>query len=191
MGSEVHILVVGGPVRLLDVARELVDDLEEKWSRFRPTSEISRMNDRAGSSVSVSPETVGLVERALEGARLKNGWYDPTVLGAMLRAGYDRSFELLADAPPSNGSRLKFGYQGIEVDPLRSTVTLPRGVGFDPGGIGKGYAADLLVSELLDQGAAGVCANLGGDLRVRGAGALAADRGPSGSSIRWTREPPR
>ena len=37
-----------------------------------------------------------------------------------------------------------------------------------PGGIGKGLAADLLVHELLARGAAGACANLGGDLRVDG-----------------------
>jgi FAD:protein FMN transferase len=54
------------------------------------------------------------------------------------------------------------------VDAARSTVTLPAGVGFDPGGIGKGLAADLLVGELLARGAVGACANLGGDLRVDG-----------------------
>jgi FAD:protein FMN transferase len=175
MGSDVHVLVVGGSIRLLDVARELVEDLEEKWSRFRPTSEISRLNERTGTPVRVSPETVGLVERALEGARLTQGRYDPTVLGAVLRAGYDRSFELLTDETTGNGSPLRMGYQGIEVDPVRSLVTLPGGVGFDPGGIGKGYAADLLAQELIREGAAGVCANLGGDLRVRG-------RGPAGGS---------
>jgi FAD:protein FMN transferase len=175
MGSDVHVLIVGGSIRLLEVARELVEDLEEKWSRFRPTSEISRLNDRAGTPVSVSSETVGLVKRALEGARLTDGQYDPTVLGAVLRAGYDRSFELLNDEPPQNGSPLEMGYEGIEIDPVRSMVSLPRGVGFDPAGIGKGYAADLLVQELMLEGASGVCANLGGDLRVQG-------RGPGGGS---------
>jgi thiamine biosynthesis lipoprotein len=41
-------------------------------------------------------------------------------------------------------------------------------VGFDPGGIGKGFAADLVVEALLHDGAAGACVNLGGDLRVEG-----------------------
>jgi thiamine biosynthesis lipoprotein len=48
------------------------------------------------------------------------------------------------------------------------TVELPLGVGFDPGGIGKGLAADMVVEELMDAGAGGACANIGGDLRVRG-----------------------
>jgi thiamine biosynthesis lipoprotein len=54
------------------------------------------------------------------------------------------------------------------VDRVAGTVTLPRGVGFDPGGIGKGLAADLVVTELLDSGADGACVNVGGDLRVEG-----------------------
>jgi FAD:protein FMN transferase len=49
-------------------------------------------------------------------------------------------------------------------------VTIPAGVGFDPGGIGKGLAADLVSAELVTAGAAGVCINMGGDLRVRGIG---------------------
>jgi len=40
------------------------------------------------------------------------------------------------------------------VDPAGPAVTLPAGVGLDPGGIGKGYAADLLVAELRAAGAA-------------------------------------
>jgi thiamine biosynthesis lipoprotein len=169
MGSEVHLLVVGGPASLLEVARELVEELERRWSRFRPTSEISRLNQLAGHPVRVSAATLTLVQRALAGARITGGRYDPTVLGAVLRAGYDRSFELLAGRSPAGGSStLGRGHQRVAVDTAGSSVTLPPGVGFDPGGIGKGYAADLLVDELLARGAAGACANLGGDLRVEG-----------------------
>src|SRR2546428_658254 len=47
-------------------------------------------------------------------------------------------------------------------------VRLPVGTGFDPGGIGKGLAADSVVDELRADGAAGVCVNIGGDVRVEG-----------------------
>jgi thiamine biosynthesis lipoprotein len=177
MGTDVHVLVVGGTLRLLDTARDFVEELEELWSRFRPTSEVTRLNELAGRPVRVDPLTLSLIEHAVEGARLTEGRYDPTVLGAVLRAGYDRSFELLGEDTPRTGSALGLGYERIVVDERGSTVTLPAGVGFDPGGIGKGYAADLLVRELLSQGAVGACANVGGDLRVEGAG-------PGGSS--WT-----
>src|SRR5947208_7898034 len=127
------------------------------------------LNGDACVPVRVSTETLVLVELALEGAERTGGRYDPTVLGAVLRAGYDRSFEHLPPAPRSNGSTLEQGYERIAVDHAASTVTMPAGVRFDPAGIGKGYAADLLVEALLALGAAGACASPGGDLRVHGA----------------------
>ena len=60
----------------------------------------------------------------------------------------------------------RVGCTDIEI--VGDTVRLPDGIGFDPGGIGKGLAADLVVEELLAAGADGACVNLGGDLRVAG-----------------------
>jgi thiamine biosynthesis lipoprotein len=174
MGCDVQV-VIDGPRHLLRLARDRVEELERRWSRFRPGSEISRLNLLAGSPVQVSPVTLGLVRRALQGARVTGGRYDPTVLGDVLRAGYDRSFEQLAGHHAGAGSRLGRGWAGVRVDPAGPAVTLPAGVGLDPGGIGKGYAADLLVAELRAAGAAGACVNLGGDLRVDG-------RAPGGGS---------
>ena len=168
MGTDVHVVIVGARPGMPEMTRRFLEDLEGRWSRFRSTSEISMLNALAGLPVRVSTETLVLVELALEGADRTAGRYDPTVLGAVLRAGYDRSFEHLPPVPASNGSTLEQGYERIAVDHAASTVTVPAGVGFDPGGIGKGYAADLLVEELLALGAAGACANLGGDLRVQG-----------------------
>ena len=41
MGTEVHVIVVDGEPRLLERARASIERLEAKWSRFRPTSELS------------------------------------------------------------------------------------------------------------------------------------------------------
>ena len=102
MGDDVHVLVTG-PAELLQVARDRVEELERRWSRFRPDSEISRLNALAGSPMAVSVETLGLVGRALEGARVTGGRYHPTVLGDVLRAGYDRTFEEVGGAAAAGG----------------------------------------------------------------------------------------
>src|SRR5439155_6603892 len=137
--------------------------------RFRPDSEVSLLNRNAGRPVRVSGHTLRLVELAVQGARVTGGRYDPTVLGAVVRAGYDRSFELLSEASTGVDSPLVQDCRGILIDPVACAITLPRGVGFDPGGIGKGLAADVVCEELLAGGAEGCCVNLGGDLRVQGA----------------------
>ncbi len=166
MGSDAHLLVVGGVPHLADRAMARIEELERRWSRFLDDSEISRLNREAGDFVAVSCDTILLIERAIDAWRLTGGNFDPTVLGAVVRAGYDRSFELLGAGAASGHSVLGLGAEQVTIDGDR--VRLPAGTGFDPGGIGKGLAADLVCRDLLDSGATGVCVNLGGDVRVAG-----------------------
>jgi thiamine biosynthesis lipoprotein len=132
--------------------------------------------------VSLSSSTFQLVTGALEAWRITDARFDPTVLGALLEAGYDRTFdEVAAAAPVSDDQRRAApaadvddprrpvpGPVGIELDPDTRRVTLPDGVLLDLGGIGKGRAADLVAARLRALGAPGVCVNLGGDVRVSG-----------------------
>src|SRR3954464_4275841 len=106
MGSDAHVVVVG-PRHLAEHAELRIADLERRWSRFDARSEVSALNRHAGDPVVVSPETLELVERALDAWRLTGGRFDPTVLGALLRAGYDRSFDELEAAPRGATSTLQ------------------------------------------------------------------------------------
>ncbi len=173
MGSDAHVIVVGDE-RLLDHAVRRIEELEARWSRFRPTSEISTLNRAGGAPVEVSADTAVLVRRAVDAWTLSAGFVDCTELDAVIAAGYDRSFdEIPADRPSANARarmRPTVPVAPGDVDVQGHTVRLPPGVGFDPGGIGKGLAADLVSAEVLAAGGAGVCVNLGGDLRVRGGG---------------------
>jgi FAD:protein FMN transferase len=173
MGSDAHLMVVGGGNHLLDNAVRRVEQLERRWSRFIDTSEICELNRRAGEPVNLSADTLLLIERAVEAWRLTGGGFDPTVLGAVVRAGYDVSFDRIAEPHRRLSSALLVGCTDIVLD--GSTAQLPAGTGFDPGGVGKGLAADLVVDELMVAGADGACVNLGGDLRVAG---ISPDGGP-------------
>lgn len=179
MGSDAHVLVVtdrdagpAGAARLLAGAWAHVDTLEARWSRFRPDSEVSVLNRHGGAPVAVSPATLALVRHALAAWELTDGRFDPTVGTAVVALGYDRDFDEVARAVPAAPgaatARPAPGPEGIDVDPEAGTVTLPPGVCFDPGGIGKGLAADLVAEALVGAGAVGALVNLGGDLRAVG-----------------------
>ena len=56
----------------------------------------------------------------------------------------------------------------VVVDHARSTVMVPTGTAIDPGGIGKGLAADRGVLALLAGGATGALVGIGGDLAMGG-----------------------
>jgi thiamine biosynthesis lipoprotein len=185
MGTQVELLAVDAPSGTLTAARGRLADLEARWSRFRPDSELSTLNRAAGRPVKVSPETLTLLALAVLGWQITGGRFDPTVLDALEAAGYDRSFDQLPTARPgADGARPAPGpapgLAGIRIDPEAGMVTLPPGIRLDPSGIAKGYAADLLCADLRAASAAGVCVNVGGDLRVSG---TAPQGGPWGVAV--------
>jgi FAD:protein FMN transferase len=164
MGTTAHI-VVNGPETLLASARARIEDLEGRWSRFRGDSEVSRLNRHGVARVSA--ETEDLVVRSIAGWHHTGGRFDPTVHHAMIGLGYDTTFERIAAEAAVSAPVAAPGCGGIEVS--AGVVRLPEGAGFDPGGIGKGLAADLVASEMVAGGADGALVNLGGDLRAAGA----------------------
>ncbi len=171
MGSEVHLLAVEGDERMLDAAERRLQDLERKWSRFLPLSEVSRLNTHPDHELVVSDDTLLLFSAAVEAHRLTHGMFDPTVLASLLAKGYAASRygegrESRMAGRPVEGPAP--GCRGIEIDPTANIVRIPDGVAFDAGGIGKGLAADIVTEEIIEAGAAGALVNLGGDLRVRG-----------------------
>lgn len=174
---EVTIDATSGAEALADLAVRRVELLEDCWSRFRPTSELSRLNARAGSGpVQVSSDLNLLVTTMRRAWERTSHLCDPTVLQSVRDAGYDADFATVIARESLDGASAGSlagiavqpspGMAHIEVDGDR--VSLPAGVGIDPGAIGKGLGADLVVEEMLAAGAMGVMVNLGGDLRFAG-----------------------
>ena len=171
MGTDVTVLTLAGSPDLGDRAADAIERFEAMWSRFRPSSELCTLNDAPERPVVVSPETFALIAHAVDAWTTTGGRYDPTVLSAVVAAGYDRDFDAVRREGPGAAREAAGpapGCAGIVLDAVVHAVTVPRGVTLDLGGIGKGYAADLVSRELVDSGAGGVLVNLGGDLRARG-----------------------
>ncbi len=170
MGTEVHVAVVGSAPALLDVAEKRIRALERRWSRFLETSEISVLNRSAGRPVIVSADTFTLVARAVFAWDATGGQFDPTVGPALAAHGYDRDFtDVVGGVTPADVSTSPApGPAGIDLLTELNAIVLPDGVTIDPGGIGKGLAADLTAQLLLARGADGALVNLGGDLRALG-----------------------
>jgi thiamine biosynthesis lipoprotein len=141
---------------------------------------LNRLNSLAGSGpILVSSDLLSLVWHMKRAWDMTNGLFDPTMLSEIKAAGYDADYATvlargaLADAATWNqssaSSTVRSSAMGaVEVDLEASTVTLPLGVGLDPGAIGKGLAADIIASEIMSAGAGGVLVDLGGDIVVAG-----------------------
>ena len=166
MGTDVELLldVEAGDLAeaALARARDEIERLEARLSRFRPDSELSRLN-RTGAAPP-SPELAGIVTLSLALRTRTGGLFDPAVGRAVRAAGYDRSFESLRDrdespeaGPPGGGGVVVAGDGSIRLAP---------GVELDLGGVAKGVAADRACALLSVAGPALV--NVGGDLAAGG-----------------------
>lgn len=170
MGSDIHVLVPGDHVRAaVGAVEELFAEWERVLSRFRPESELSVLNARAGTPVRVGPILLDAVEASLEAARATGGLFDPTLAHALLRIGYDRSFEQIGVAAPvANGPRGGGDWREVVVDRAARAVMLPAGSGLDLGGIAKGMAVDASLELLRGIGVEAALVSAGGDLAVLG-----------------------
>lgn len=135
--------------------------LEAILTRFRPESELSRLNE--AGALEAGPDLLEVVALALEARERTHGRFDPTVHDAVASAGYDRSFEHV----PTDGTAVTVGSScGGAVRLNGSKIELGANVRIDLGGIGKGYAAARVAQLLSTAGPALV--NAGGDIAVVG-----------------------
>lgn len=137
---------------------------EQRFSRFLPTSELSRLNAAGGRPFAASPALFRLVSFALDLARRSDGIFDPTILRSLEAAGYDRSFELVPDDVRAGATPPAASWKSVDLDARRRTITLPPGSGIDLGGIGKGWAVDRIAAIL----GSPCLVNAGGDVSARG-----------------------
>jgi thiamine biosynthesis lipoprotein len=161
MGTEVELMVHGRAGERWEAVEKEFELLEQSMSRFRPDSELSRLN-RDGRIVGSRP-LVEVVRAAVDARERTGGLFDPTVHDALVLAGYDRTFEEVADV--ALHVRDDVGCAG-EVDVDGRRIVLGDGVRLDLGGIAKGYAVDRAAELLAHAGPSLV--NAGGDVAVRG-----------------------
>lgn len=161
--------------RVLDRAVARLGQLERRWSRFVDDSEITGLNQANGQPRRCSSDTVALVSAMVAGWTLTDGRFDPSLLGPLVELGYDTSRTDGSTAPRLLiGSGFGRRVDLITIDPDAGVVQLPAGVTLDPGGVGKGLAADIVAAELVDalggRAVAGAAVEIGGDIRVLGRG---------------------
>ncbi len=162
MGTEIELLVdAGGSDDVLAAAESEFHRLEAILTRFKPDSELSRLNE--GGALEVGTDLREVVELALAARAQTDGRFDPTVHDAVVAAGYDRSFE---QVPQDGTVVIVGGVCGGAVLIEGSRIELAPGVRLDLGGIGKGYAAARAADLLSAAGPALV--NAGGDIAVEG-----------------------
>jgi thiamine biosynthesis lipoprotein len=133
-------------------------------SNYNPASELSRMNKEASEGpFHASAELFNFVTTCRQFYDNTEGTFDPTV-GALVRVwGFFSRHPGLPSAEQIAAARLATGFDKVQIDSAQRTIryTVP-GLEMDPGGIGKGYAADRATEVLKRLGIRAALVSAGG-----------------------------
>lgn len=172
-------VIVTGPEFLATRVRRRLEHWHRAFSRFDPMSELSLLNDSPAGHVRVSATMCTFVAAAVEAARRSGGLVDPTLAAEIESVGYrgdlgepialERSLALAPARRPA-GPRADRRWRDIAVDPAARTVSRPRDVKLDSGGVAKGLFADLASDSLA--GCSSYAIDCCGDLRLGGSDGL-------------------
>lgn len=157
----------------VEIARAYLAALDLAASRFRPDSELSRLNEaarRGPVTAIVSPLLARLLDTALRVGRLTDGLVDPTVGAALVGVGYDDDLAavLTREQLPARRPYPSLGWDRLRLDLRTRVLTMPRGMLLDLGATGKALLADDLARLLTRDLSGGFLVDLGGDIAVAG-----------------------
>ena len=168
MGTDIEMIVIDDDQvrahRAIADARRELDRLAAIFTRFDPGSELSMLNETRKARC--SPELVEVTQLALEARTATAGRFDPTILRALLDAGYDEDFDIVhARARRPDASPRRMHRPGaVLVDASSGLITLEEDCLLDLGGIAKGWIVDQVLQVL---GASSLAlVNAGGDIAV-------------------------
>ncbi|QEL18474.1 FAD:protein FMN transferase [Limnoglobus roseus] len=148
-----------------------VRELEAVMSDYSPSSEVMKLcvaNDRdPGKAFAVSDDLARVLGHALGTSKLSDGAFDVTVgpLSKLWREA--RKAKTMPGEEQRTAALARVGWQNVELDREKKTVRLKLpGMRLDFGGIGKGFAADEVLSMLKKKGRSQALVAAAGDITV-------------------------
>jgi thiamine biosynthesis lipoprotein len=145
------------------------EEWESTLSRFRFDSELCRLNLQAGHPNEVSQTLWDVFQASVVAENITGGLINPLILNALIKAGYDQSFDPLQKDPFLPFSEFEAvipSLNNVITDPSARTICIPEGAQLDFGGVAKGWAAHQAMERLKIDGPALV--NAGGDIAISG-----------------------
>ncbi len=153
------------------VARQLIAQSEQRFTRFTETSELAELNRSAGTWFRASPEMFEVMLEAYRMVEETDGLFNPAILPALKRAGYDRSMDEIRSGAARTEAVgvmemvvvIKQDFLKVKLEPPTQSILLPEGMQVDLGGIAKGWIAEQAARRLAEFSQA--CAvSAGGDM---------------------------
>jgi thiamine biosynthesis lipoprotein len=152
---------------LMDGCFALAEKYEQMFSRTIETSEISQINTAQGAPVTVSDETIELIQKGIDYGKLSGGKFDITIGKLSSLWNFSENDGYIPDSAQILEAVSTIDYTAIVIEGNTVTLTNPDTM-IDLGGIAKGYVADQMKQYLVDNGCTSALINLGGNVLTVG-----------------------
>lgn len=156
-----------GSVRFVETAIRCLVRFEERYSRYRESSIVSKINRCAGKEwVEIDEEFEAMLRLCDDLHFMTHGILDPTALPLIQLWDFKNRSDLPSELDVARAME-HVGWEKVER--RRGAVYLPyQGMALDFGGFGKEYAADQILKIAVDHGIGSCLVDLGKDLCVLG-----------------------
>ena len=154
------------------VVAETLESVNQSMSTYIETSEVSRFNSSDSTDwFAVSPQTMAVVEKALQISEATDGAFDITVqpLVQLWKFGTDKDKPRVPTQAEIDSALATIGHQKLAVqeDPPAIKKSVPE-LKIDLSAIAKGYAVDQIAERLNDLDVDNYMIEVGGEVRTAG-----------------------
>ena len=155
-------------IMLSDMFTE-IRNCENRYSRYVLDSDIAKINENPGVPVSVSKDTIDMIEKSIYFSEISNGLFDISIGALVDLWNINSDNPRIPQQHEINAAIQDIDYKEIILDKENITVTLSKsGILIDTGAIAKGYITDRLVMYLKEKKVDSAILNLGGNLYLFG-----------------------
>lgn len=173
MGTDVAIDIVtedpDDAKKLSATVQSMFEEYEEIFSRFRASSELSRLNARCGERVKVSTLLFSAIELACTYYDQTHGYFDPRIITTLENIGYDHDFHSGGVGSQKTSAPIKIKgslHDDIVLDAKTHIVMVQKRI--DLSGIAKSITLKATAQFLKDAGVHDFIVDAGGDMIIDG-----------------------
>ena len=152
---------------VLDACVAKCEDYNARFSRTSEGSEIYELNHANGEPVTLSGDSVDLIQTGVEFSRLADGKFDITIAPLSDLWDFKNNTGTVPDDAAIQEAKSHIGYENVRGDGNTVQLLDPEAA-IDLGGIAKGYIADQLKAYLKEQNVSHALINLGGNVLALG-----------------------
>lgn len=170
LGTLIQLVAYGENAKIaIEEAIDRLNEIDDKMSVFKPSSEVSIINKNAGIQANkISLDTLFVIKKSIEYSVLTDGAIDITIRPLVDLWGIGTDSQRIPTRSEINKIISLVDYTDLFIDADNRVTLLYKNQAIDLGGIAKGYAADQTRDIFKKHKIKSALINLGGNISALG-----------------------